>query len=197
MIAAIPVLGAILMAAFPTINALGCYGFQNDIPFTQLHGRNSIEYGLNMMYEVKHDIITTCHIIDGMVFKKGDPSWTHCTDWNDTTSDLVDNSCYTKCQDDCKLGIAGFLGTCLEGCDPNCGGFSQRGTWNSIAWEVAHANDDAQTTMTYDTCFNAYWTEAQACNYGSEQNHDGFWFRIDPNGNGCPISASPAEEIYG
>ncbi|KAK3615768.1 hypothetical protein LTR22_027304, partial [Elasticomyces elasticus] len=89
-----------------------------------------------------------------------------------------------------------FLATSLQGCDPNCGGVSQLGSTNRIDWQMAHANDDAQTNMTYDTCFNAYWTEAQACDHGSEQNHDGFWFRIDPSGGACPKSDSTSEEIY-
>ncbi|KAK0634453.1 hypothetical protein B0T17DRAFT_502111 [Bombardia bombarda] len=34
-------------------------------------------------------------------------------------------------------------------------------------------------------CLNACLTEAFGCSHGSEQNHNNFYFRLDPNGGAC------------
>jgi hypothetical protein len=60
------------------------------------------------------------------------------------------------------------------------------GTGNHINWEIKHdGNGDDTRTLTFDICYNALKTEAGACSHGSEQVHDGFWFRIDPNPDTC------------
>ncbi|KAK3631649.1 hypothetical protein LTR56_016756 [Elasticomyces elasticus] len=58
---------------------------------------------------------------------------------------------------------------------------------NHINWSFAHANDDAETTISYDTCYNSFMLEAGAWDTGSELNHDGFWFQIDPEEKLCPF----------
>lgn len=37
----------------------------------------------------------------------------------------------------------------------------------------------------YENAKSACLTEANACDHGSEQNHDDFWYKIDPNGGTC------------
>lgn len=41
-------------------------------------------------------------------------------------------------------------------------------------------------TMSYDVCMKALNVKASACSRGSEQEHEGFFYGIDPNEGACP-----------
>ena len=74
---------------------------------------------------------------------------------------------------------------CGSGCDPECGGPPVGGT-NHIYWKFQNLSGEEEVTMTYDMCMKALNTEASACSRGSEQNHEGFFYIIDPNEGSCP-----------
>jgi hypothetical protein len=166
--------GALLaiLAALPRINALGCYS--GGLPFEDLHGGIGIN-NLDMDGEVLADINTVCNTVNGAVFKKGDPPFTHCSEWTVTVE--PDDSCYELCVPD-------------ETCDPNCGG-PVVGSINHIDWQISHNNDNAESTMTWDICNSAFSTELGGCDTGSEQVHDGFFWKVDPNAGACPKPEDP------
>lgn len=163
------------------VAALGCYS--GGLGFNALHGGKQ-----DLDQEVKNDISTTCQMVDGATFKKGDGPFTHCSEWEVTEE--PDDSCFYDCQKAC--GAVGFIpgpgalvgAVCSEGCDPNCGG-PPLGSMNHLSWEIKHANGDDETVLTYDACVKAFEKELGGCSTGSEQNHDGFFYKIDPNAGTC------------
>ena len=176
-----------LLTALPLITANGCY--KGGLALNDLHGGTG-DNG-NLDGEVLADINTVCNMVNGAVFKKGDPPFSHCSEW--AVPFKPDDSCYDDCEAGCSaLGQAdgqrgGELASalCALGCDPNCGG-PVLGSINHIDWQISHANDNAESTMTWDICHRAFATELGGCSTGSEQVHDGFWWRIDPNSGACP-----------
>jgi hypothetical protein len=56
--------------------------------------------------------------------------------------------------------------------------------WNHLDWAI-EVRDGQEKTIDYETCKAAFESELGGCSNGSEQNHDGFWFRIDPNARNC------------
>jgi hypothetical protein len=64
-------------------------------------------------------------------------------------------------------------------------GLEDRG--NRIDWDIKYDGDGTDSrTLTFETCQEAFEAELAGCEHGSDQNHDGFWFRIDPNPGKCP-----------
>lgn len=173
-----------LLAFTTSANALGCYS--GGLLFDELHGGKDQE----LHGEVLMDINTQCQAVDNAIFKKGDPAFYRCTEWAVTVD--PDSTCYDNCADGCAAtansgGRGGELsaGFCGLGCDPNCGGPAV-GSINHIIWEIHHDNDDAESTMTWEMCNKAFETEAGGCSSGSEQHHEGFWYKIDPQSGPCP-----------
>lgn len=81
---------------------------------------------------------------------------------------------------------------CGLGCDPNCDPGPSYG-YNHIDWAVEMRDGGADKVIDFDTCMNAFKTELGGCASGSEQYHDGFWFRIDPSTGACPWD--PGDDI--
>lgn len=50
---------------------------------------------------------------------------------------------------------------------------------------VIKNNQGGSQGMSYDECYHSFQIECGACFHGSEQNHGGFWYRIDPNNGKC------------
>lgn len=50
---------------------------------------------------------------------------------------------------------------------------------------VVRNNRQAPLRLTFDECLTAVKTEMGGCSHGSEQNHAGFWYRLDPNDGIC------------
>lgn len=155
----------------------GCYS--GGLAFDELHGDETDTQ------EVVNDINTTCQLADGVVLAPG-ASWTHCSEWAFSRY----NDCWEECEDGCAAmassgarGAEGAAATCSAGCDPNCGG-RETGT-NHIYWEIKNEGS-ADATITWGACNAALNTELGGCSTGSEQSHDGFWYRIDPNDGSCP-----------
>lgn len=167
------------------VAALGCYN--GGLAFNDLHGGRGTQ---DLDQEVMNDINTVCNIVAGKTFKKGDPPFTHCSEWKVTVE--PDDTCYENCEAGCEAtgsnpaNRAGDLsaGLCGSQCDPDCGG-PRVGTMSHISWEIKHNNDDAETVMSFDACNKAFLTELGGCSTGSEQNHDGFFYKIDPNAGTC------------
>ena len=102
----------------------------------------------------------------------------------------------TKCYESCKPGtdISGsnsaVIDAGVEWCKSICElehgkpDFSVGG-WNHIDWAIEVRDGQEEKTIDYETCKAAFETELGGCSNGSEQNHDGFWFRIDPNAGKC------------
>ena len=68
----------------------------------------------------------------------------------------------------------------------DCTNFDRLGPGNHINYQIAHDGNGGDTrTMEYDICKSAFEWEYGGCSDGSEQNHLGFWFRIDPNQGRC------------
>lgn len=172
-----------LLALTPSINALGCYS-NTGLAFNDLHGGK----GQEIMGEVFNDINTQCQKMDGV--KLHPKAYTQfCTEWAVTVA--PDTTCYDDCSDGCSgVGAGGRGGElaaalCGSGCDPECGGPPVGGT-NHIYWKFQNLSGEEEVTMTYDMCMKALNTEASACSRGSEQNHEGFFYVIDPNEGSCP-----------
>ena len=153
----------------------GCY--TSGLAFANLHGDSTDTQ------EVVNDIDTTCNLVANTALAPGE-SWTHCSEWASSTY----NDCYETCLDGCSAVGSGGRGAdmasalCSAGCDPNCGGI-ETGT-DHIFWEVKNEHD-VEATITWEVCSAAFNTELGGCASGSEQSHDGFWFRIDPEVGGC------------
>ena len=173
-------LPAALLALAASANALGCYsGFQ----FNNLHGSTQDNY-----QEVLGDINTQCQAASGKTIKGAEPFW-KCTNWAVTRSDH--ENCYQECYDGCGgIGVGGSReisqALCRNGCDPNCDPGPPSNTFNHIDWAIEVRDGNPEKVIDYDTCVNAFGAELRGCQSGSEQNHDGFWIRIDPPSGACP-----------
>lgn len=171
---------AALLALAASANALGCYsGFQ----FNGLHGGTQDNY-----QEVLNDINTQCQAASGKTIKDAEPFW-KCTNWAVTRSDHED--CYQNCYDACGgIGVGDSAelsqALCRNGCDPNCDPGPPPNTFNHIDWAIEVRDGNPEKVVDYDTCVNFFGTELRGCQSGSEQNHDGFWIRIDPSNGACP-----------
>lgn len=176
-----PLLG--LAASLRTADALGCYsdggviGGLNgqDFRFGHLHNQpmHFDDFELrDLTDEVKGDINRVCEMVDGSSVGPGQ-RWSDCSDWAWEGDNI-------PCPEFCgpESESENWTTDCFEGC----------ANGNRIEWEIAHdGNGDDTRTMTYDICRNAFETELGGCENGSEQNHDGFWFRIDPNAMSCAM----------
>jgi hypothetical protein len=170
----LPILVAFL-SALPETNARGCY--TSGVVFNGLHGGKDH----NLRQEVKNDINTTCRFLNGKVFKSGEAPYRACTNWAKTFAD--NEGCFQQCIDGCSALPKEYAqGLCKAGCNDNCE--RKPSGFNRINWEVK-LEKGSQKTMTYDICKNAFEKESGACQHGSEQVHDDFWFRIDPNAGSC------------
>lgn len=163
-------------AANPLLRRNGCYS--GGLAYTELHGDETD------IQEVYNDINTSCQLVSETPLGPG-ASWTHCSEWAFERY----NDCYETCIDGCSnVGSGGRGGDmasagCSAGCDPNCGG-TETGT-NHIWWEVKNEGS-GEATVSYDACIAALNMEVGGCSTGSEQSHDGFWYRIDPQDGNCP-----------
>lgn len=180
-----------LLALTPTITALGCYS-NTGLAFNALHGGKSQE----IMGEVFADINTQCQKMSGVTLHP--KAYTQfCTEWAITVA--PDTTCYEDCLDGCSnIGSGGrggemAAGLCGIGCDPECGGPPVGGT-NHIYWKFQNLSGEEEVTMSYDVCMKALNAEASACSRGSEQEHEGFFYVIDPNEGACPPLTG---KIYG
>lgn len=177
------VLATLLALAPATTYALGCY--RGGLMYDELHGgKLSLRNGHGS--EVFNDIFTQCTKLAGNTFHKGDNAKTLCTEWAVTEED----SCYDVCINGCgSVGNGGRGGEsassfCKLGCDPNCG--QALGGKNHIRWVVVHGNGpDGDIVLRQEDCLKAFETEVIGCASGSEQNHGGLWYRIDPNEGPC------------
>lgn len=173
-----------LAGSLQAVNALGCYSDggvlgdvnNQDFRFGHLHNRpmhfNDYE-ARDLTEEVKGDIRRVCELVDGSTVSP-DTRWSDCSDWAWEGDNIP---CPEYCAPETDTGL--WTTDCFEGCSPG----------NHISWEIAHdGNGDDTRTMTYDVCVSAFETELGGCENGSEQNHDGFWFRIDPNVFSCAMS---------
>ncbi|SPO06384.1 uncharacterized protein DNG_09073 [Cephalotrichum gorgonifer] len=173
----IPVALTILAATVQQTYALGCYN--SGYGFDWLHGGKS-----DLTQEVINDIHTTCSMVAGKIIRPNEPFW-HCTNWEKTIPDNV--GCYESCTDGCAAtpGRGGSNFLCTIGCDPNCE-HAPEGGFNHIDWAIEIRDGQTEHEITYEQCSEAFNIERSGCQSGSEQNHHGFWFRIDPNSGACP-----------
>lgn len=168
----IPAIVALLATALPQVQA-GCYG---GMYFDALHGGISDLRAV----EVRNDIATTCGMVNGRTFGPGE-EFNHCSQWAITGSDS--GNCYQECLDGCgNLPKEYGQGLCKGGCSQDCGGSS--GGNRHIDWAIKNTSD-GDRVMTWEICSAAFNTEVDGCKQGSEQTHGDFWYRIDPNSNGC------------
>lgn len=156
----------------------GCYG---GMAFNSLHGGWASNHDLYS--EVLADITSTCQAVAGKTISGSSPFW-RCTNWQETFS------AHENCFSDCEMGCAALpkeyaAALCGLGCDPNCDPGPSYG-YNHIDWAVEMRDGGADKVIDFDTCMNAFKTELGGCASGSEQYHDGFWFRIDPSTGACP-----------
>ncbi|KAM0719082.1 hypothetical protein Q7P37_004987 [Cladosporium fusiforme] len=115
-------------------NALGCYS--NGQSFKNMHSAKNAQGGPDTTNEVKDDINTTCDIVAGKTFNRGDPPYTRCSTWEVHVGDAAYNSInwairlsdngedslvmsYDKCVD----ALNRELGGCEHGSEQNNGGF--------------------------------------------------------------------------
>ncbi|PNP59903.1 hypothetical protein FNYG_14774 [Fusarium nygamai] len=173
---AIPTSLAVIAAYAQWVNALGCYS--GGLGFNNLHGGDNNN---DLTEEVKNDIHTTCTKAAGKVIKPSEPFWL-CTNWERNQSPNPD--CFSNCIDGCNALDENVRWGCLLGCDSNCGAIE--GGFNHIDWAIEVRDGQAEKTITYEQCSEAFNTELGGCHAGSEQNHFDFWFRIDPNRDACP-----------
>ncbi|KAK3703000.1 hypothetical protein LTR37_014730 [Vermiconidia calcicola] len=100
------------------------------------------------------------------------------TDTLEVVSDIV-----TRCQaaDGTVLGLNDLWWDCSEWTKVD-------GGVNHIWWEIQTEGDTTdEVTITLDVCAAAWNTELDNCSTGSESNHEGLWFRIDPSEGVCPF----------
>lgn len=135
--------------------------------------------------EVKSDIEARCREVNGKTIAKDTPFW-KCTSWPKLYSNNED--CFDDCLDKCEpksddSGIASAF-CAAEQCRKTCDAGVPVNEFNRIDWAI-EKRDGGSKSIDYETCVNAFNTELGGCNQGSESNHDGFWFRIDPNHGNC------------
>ncbi|KAM0415640.1 hypothetical protein ACHAPT_013412 [Fusarium lateritium] len=171
----IPASLAILAASAQWANALGCYN--EGLRFKYLHGGES-----DTKQEVTNDIHTTCTMVAGKIIKPSEPFWL-CTNWEKTISPNA--NCYTDCMDGCSTYKESVSWGCNLNCDENCAS-PPEGGFNRIEWAIEVRDGQTEHEITYEQCTEAFNIEASACESGSEQNHHGFWFRIDTEKGACP-----------
>lgn len=172
------------------VKRLGCYGDSSDVSFYSLHG---LGYSGDITQEVKNDIHTTCTKAAGKTIKPSEPFWL-CTNWEKTAKGKSEA---LKCYESCQPGIdisgsnSAIIDAGVQACRDICK--LTRGEpdladdgWNHIDWAIEVRSGQTEQVITYETCKAAFETELGGCSSGSEQNHDGFWFRIDPNARKCP-----------
>ncbi|THY81643.1 hypothetical protein D6C92_10298 [Aureobasidium pullulans] len=153
----------------------GCYG---GFPFNHLHGG----YHHDLTSEVLSDITSTCLAAAGKTISSSSPFW-RCTNWQETNS--WKETCFSDCEDGCAALPKDYgAALCGLGCDPNCDTGPTYG-YNRIDWAIEMRDGGADKVIDFETCVNAFKTELGGCQSGSEQYHDGFWFRIDPAQGGC------------
>ena len=176
---------------------LGCYGY-SDIGFSNLHG---LGYSGDIIQEVKNDIHSTCTKAAGKTIKPAEPFWL-CTNWEKTGQGKTPA---LKCCESCQPGIdisgsnpaaidAG-VELCRSICQLENGApdLSDDG-WNHLDWAI-EVRDGQEKTTDYETCKAAFETELGGCSDGSEQNHNGFWFRIDPNARKCAAQGTGLQKM--
>jgi hypothetical protein len=186
--AAIP---ASLSASAPLQRRNGCYSAgelkSKFLKFSDLHGSKSTPNS-----EVSLDITSTCSMAAGHILKPGEV-WTRCSEWAATTS----GDCLGDCIDSCTststfpgstaLADQMSAGICTASCPSRCSGVVDKvestGT-NRIDWAIKNEGS-ADATIDFQKCSDALNTEVGGCDSGSEQSHDGFWYRIDPNEGKC------------
>jgi hypothetical protein len=187
--AAIPV--TLVATTAPLHRRNGCYGSgelkSKFLKFENLHGS-----GHTPNSEVSLDITSTCSMAAGRVLKPGEV-WTRCSEWAATTS----GDCLGDCIDSCTppttfpgstaLADQMSAGICTATCPSQCKGVVDKvestGT-NRIDWAIKNEGS-ADATIDFQKCNDALNTEVGGCDSGSEQSHDGFWYRIDPNEGKC------------
>lgn len=170
---------ALAMTLVPTTSALGCYS--GGLVWSNLHGGTQA-----IDQEVLNDITTTCQKAAGKTIRPSEP-FRLCTNWKKTKSDH--DGCYDACIDGCGAipgGRAGDIAVslCKSGCDENCAN-DMPGT-NHIDWAIEIRDGKPDKVITEEACLHAFHTEFGGCEHGSEQVHEGFWFRIDPSSGACP-----------
>ncbi|CAJ2509200.1 Uu.00g142260.m01.CDS01 [Anthostomella pinea] len=187
----------LIATTLPRAHANGCY--HSGLTFTELQG-GSPPYDKQSTYDthddqVKEDVLTdinkTCHLASAANPISGAKPFKLCTTWNKTISDNL--GCYEMCTSDCKApswGRAGDFGAslCGLGCDKNCEKPPEGN--NHLDYEIKpgdNSSDDEGNSKDLDEqkCITALYTEVHGCQSGSEQKHDGFWFKLDPNTGDC------------
>jgi hypothetical protein len=115
-------------------NAIGCYVTGKS--FDNMHGALNT-FGVGTTEEVKNDINTTCGIVAGKTFKRGDPSYSRCSTWEVYVGDGAWNhiNWEIRLQDGgsadslvmsyekCVNALNRELGGCSTGSEQNNGGF--------------------------------------------------------------------------
>ncbi|KAM5350205.1 hypothetical protein ACJ41O_006710 [Fusarium nematophilum] len=172
----IPVSLTMLAASVQWASALGCYS--NGLKFNDLHGGE-----VDLTQEVINDIHTTCTMVAGRIIKPSEPFW-HCTNWERTIPENID--CYSDCMTMCEAIKESARFGCIESCgaNKNCQ-YPPEGGFHHIEWAIEVRDGQTEHAITYEQCSEAFNIERSACRFGSEQNHHGFWFRIDPEGGAC------------
>jgi hypothetical protein len=132
--------------------------------------------------EVYNDINTHCQKVAEAIVAPG-KQWTDCSEWAYTDTD---QSCKNKCLDTC--GNESDIGKCVGACYNACPIVEQSSLLkNRINWEIEHdGQGDDTRKLSYETCQAGFKNVFENCkDYGGELNHDGFWFKLDPNNLRC------------
>ena len=172
----LPVILTVLSATLSQVNALGCYS--KGLDFDGLHGEPMDNY-----QEVVNDINITCNMVTNKRFVGGEqPGFTRCSQW------AISEAAYNECLAECRR-----KGELIAECDMGCKGGKDGSKNNKINWQINlpaghHLHQlelPRSELMTWETCSHAFVKELNGCSRGSEQIHDGFWFKIDPNEGDC------------
>jgi hypothetical protein len=170
----------------------GCYSTgelkSKYLGFEDLHGTKHTDNA-----EVATDITTTCLMVQDKVFKAGEV-WTRCSEWAETIMSDCEGNCLKSCGGDTPtfpsstaLADMSASGICMATCPSQCSGKEDHivstGT-NRIDWAIKNTGS-SDATLSFDDCNRALNTELGGCEAGSEQQHSGFWYRIDPNQGKC------------
>lgn len=119
-------------------NALGCYN-DNGKGYNNLHGTDGVT-SVDTYPEVENDIKTTCGIVAGKTFRRGDPPYTRCSTWEvylgDETFNHIDwairlddsrsDESLVMSYDKCVTALTRELFGCSAGSEQNNGGFFYR-----------------------------------------------------------------------
>jgi hypothetical protein len=160
-----PTLAALLAALATTTTALGCYKGDS------WHRDTDFEYG-----HLHSDPSKFPHTLIG-------PSQPQAADLNQEVRSDISATCKLV-----ENAIFHGRGSHFSHCSTwgtEVAGLEDQGS--RIDWEIKYDGDGTDSrTLTFETCREAFETELAGCEHGSEQNHGGFWFRIDPNPGKCP-----------